>query len=275
MTGKKWSYQAGTSETAARRYTTELVAMKFPRRRSCRPETAGWAGAFQSLPVLCELLVHDLHVVEADREVGPCVEERDLRPQLVVARPVVVSVQQRDVPPAGRPEAARDDLVRAQIPLGEQEAEEVRVAVRVLLHDLARAVGRAVFRNEDLERLWEPLRKRAVERLPHEPLVVVRDDEHGDRDRRVLAARSSALSSLRGGDGDEHGVCRIDGGELPLGEIFRRQPVDPRERERDVSVLLDHDALELAPLFVQPACGVAARRSRAARVRPAPRARSR
>ena len=55
---------------------------------------------------------------------------------------------------------------------------------------------------------------------------------------------------------DEHGVRRIDGGELPLGEIVRRQPVEPCERERHVPVLLDLDALELTTLLVQPARGV-------------------
>ncbi len=59
------------------------------------------------------------------------------------------------------------------------------MALRVPLDDRARPVGRAVFRDEDLERLPEPLRKRAVERLVNEPLVVVRDDEHGDGDGLV------------------------------------------------------------------------------------------
>ena len=61
----------------------------------------------------------------------------------------------------------------------------MRVALRVLLHDLARAVGRAVFGDEDLERVREPLRDRPVERLPHEPCVVVRDDQHRDRDALI------------------------------------------------------------------------------------------
>ena len=61
----------------------------------------------------------------------------------------------------------------------------MRVAVRVLLHDLACAVGRAVLRDEHFERLRELLRKRPVERLVNEPRMVVRDDQHGHGDRVV------------------------------------------------------------------------------------------
>ena len=59
------------------------------------------------------------------------------------------------------------------------------MALRVPLDDRARAVGRAVFRDEDLERLRELLRKRAVERLVNEPRMVVRDDQHGHGDGLV------------------------------------------------------------------------------------------
>ena len=65
-----------------------------------------------------------------------------------------------------------------------------------------------------------------------------------------------AAPRFRGGDGDQYGIRGVDGGELLFGETVRRQPVDPRERERDVSVLFDLDTLQLAALFVQSASGI-------------------
>ena len=143
------------------------------------------------------MLVHDLHVVEAHREVGPGFEERFLRPQLVVACPVVVSVEQRDVSAAGGAEPACDDLVGVKVPLGEEETDEVRVAVRVPLNDLACGVGRAVLRDQDFVGLWELLRERAVERLPNELRMVVGDDEHGHGDRGIRCRLIRAVLASR------------------------------------------------------------------------------
>jgi hypothetical protein len=77
------------------------------------------------------------------------IEKIDLLLKLVWRGPVVVAVEQGDVVSMCGPDAARDHLVAAQVVVRQQEPDPIRKLARIVADDLARAVRRAIFTDQD------------------------------------------------------------------------------------------------------------------------------
>jgi hypothetical protein len=147
--------------------------------------------------------IHDLHVAVDETDLGPGDEDRDLTAELV-ERPRVVAVEDRDELALRLPERTIHGTDEAAVLLVDDPY--TRVVAEAVVQNSSCVVGRAVVDDDDVEELRRViLRKRAVEGLADEALVVMRGDDAGHRREgtghrpcdRTHAARVEAAYRLK------------------------------------------------------------------------------
>ena len=95
-------------------------------------------------------------------------------------RPVIIAIQQGNVLSACGTYAAHDNLIAVNVLLGEQQTDLFGMCLLKLNNDLARAIGGAIFADEDLVLKVRLLHRNAVKCLPDELLMVIGHDKNGD-----------------------------------------------------------------------------------------------
>ena len=111
---------------------------------------------------------HHGHVVKTDGAVRVTIEEINLLLQLERVGPVVVAFHRAMYCPRHAFKVATKLAHHPQVAFGQEQADSLRVAFPIVAHNGTRAIGRAVFADDELNREVGLLHEHALDGLRDE-----------------------------------------------------------------------------------------------------------